>query len=548
MQRLNTICLLLVVCIFLFVLITQTDINYNKSDQNSSIVHLDNDSFCNGTYRIIKSGLYKICEDITFCPPVSCLQTYQNLPGGIGQAYNLGFFAAITIEADNVILDLQGYTIKQSKKHYLHQRFFACVELGHSPFMPKQGPIPFTDTFRGPSCTVIKNGTLGLSSHHGIHGNVAYDLILKNLTICDFEVGGIALNGCTCVDIGDCSIGPGSVHTPVNSFFSHSKALQLFLQDHEKECLNDVSLCLHDGRILTRKSVYNALIDESSTSTLFTTMNSPFPEGNMYGIVLNSAGVVVNALPTTRDDNKRHVLGNYDISLHNIYVHGIKSCPIETKALLRHKTSQQSSYGLHVQKDNIGAVFQLDQCTDSTTQLYKGNIVSDAQLWLSVALPNTCDKLTNIKISRCPFASHKRTSTPSSTISPRIIDWVQQSNNSVEHYIDTEFIGGGDTMAHIMKGNMGILINQGKNIHLHDVEVDGVSNKMSTTSSYKHHSQNPIVCGESSFGILINSSVDISMKKVDVKNVYSLQGDEYVEHICIIGDCQGIDTPVKKKF
>ena len=44
------------------------------------------------------------------------------------RAYRLGFFAAVTLEADNVVLDMNGHWIRQSRRHHLRQRFFACVE------------------------------------------------------------------------------------------------------------------------------------------------------------------------------------------------------------------------------------------------------------------------------------------------------------------------------------------------------------------------------------------------------------------------------------
>ena len=44
---------------------------------------------------------------------------------------------------------------------------------------------------------LIKNGTLSRSSHHGIHGNKNTNIIIQNLSIKDFEVAGIALNGTT---------------------------------------------------------------------------------------------------------------------------------------------------------------------------------------------------------------------------------------------------------------------------------------------------------------------------------------------------------------
>ena len=49
--------------------------------------------------------------------------TVKTTPSGF---YHMGFFAAITIECPNVVLDLNGHMIRQSELHRLQQRFFAC--------------------------------------------------------------------------------------------------------------------------------------------------------------------------------------------------------------------------------------------------------------------------------------------------------------------------------------------------------------------------------------------------------------------------------------
>ena len=40
--------------------------------------------------------------------------------------YQLGFIAAVTIECDDVVFDLNGHTLEQSNVFYLQQRFSAC--------------------------------------------------------------------------------------------------------------------------------------------------------------------------------------------------------------------------------------------------------------------------------------------------------------------------------------------------------------------------------------------------------------------------------------
>ena len=43
--------------------------------------------------------------------------------------YHLGFFAAITVECDDVIIDLNGFSIKQSKEHNFQQRSISGMTL-----------------------------------------------------------------------------------------------------------------------------------------------------------------------------------------------------------------------------------------------------------------------------------------------------------------------------------------------------------------------------------------------------------------------------------
>ena len=152
---------------------------YNKNTPYSAIL-LSNKSFKDGTVRITTPGKYILTENIIFHPnekndfqPTREQVKSGQYPMGKDGAYHLGFFAAITIESNDVILDLNGKSIGQSKLHNLQQRFYANIEIANSPFIPKQGPASLSNknNFKSPDNVVIMNGTLGLSSHHGIHGN-----------------------------------------------------------------------------------------------------------------------------------------------------------------------------------------------------------------------------------------------------------------------------------------------------------------------------------------------------------------------------------------
>ena len=86
--------------------------------------------FQNGTYRIRQPGIYRFIEDVEFGPRPD--NDYWNDLGSseypINQ-YFLGFFAAITIESDNVIIDLNGHTLQMAKEFYLLQRFCNLIEV-----------------------------------------------------------------------------------------------------------------------------------------------------------------------------------------------------------------------------------------------------------------------------------------------------------------------------------------------------------------------------------------------------------------------------------
>ena len=111
------------------------------------------------------------------------------------RAFGIGFFSALIIQASNITIDLNGYKIEQSFEHALQQRFFSVIELASIPFLPTQGPHTFGSSIKAADRCLITNGTIGRSSHHGIHGNLATNIIIKDIHFENYEVGTISLNG-----------------------------------------------------------------------------------------------------------------------------------------------------------------------------------------------------------------------------------------------------------------------------------------------------------------------------------------------------------------
>ncbi len=200
------------------------DTNESLSPLEDNFITLYQDDFEQGTYRITQSGHYKLGQDIFFGPQKSNdywppFDLYHVYPP---TAYYLGFFAAITIEADDVTIDLGGFSLQQTDEFYLVQRFFNAIELNDRVFAQNNGvsSLNYQRTDRliegealagsimKPRNVVIKNGVIGKSSHSGIHGNGVTGLTIFNVNIRDFEVSGIHCNGCKNVEITDSKVGP----------------------------------------------------------------------------------------------------------------------------------------------------------------------------------------------------------------------------------------------------------------------------------------------------------------------------------------------------
>jgi len=143
-------------------------------------------------YIIDKPGKYKLEEDIkiNFYPNPYDIFDVQSTGNDL-----FGFPAAIKITAEGVDLDLGGNTLYQSPQDFCVQRFFALIQLNNSPFSINAGPIPKSYTsLESASYVRIHNGELGLTSHQCILGNDNNNILLQDISMCDFEVTAVTLN------------------------------------------------------------------------------------------------------------------------------------------------------------------------------------------------------------------------------------------------------------------------------------------------------------------------------------------------------------------
>lgn len=499
-------------------------------------IHLTPRSFVNGTVRITVPGYYKLNSDITFEPnidnnfqPTDKQITSGQYPMGKEGAYHLGFFAAITIESDDVILDLNGYKIEQSEKHSIMQRFFSIIELASSPFIPKQGPSSFSNknNFKPSNTVLIKNGRLGRSSHHGIHGNSMKNILLMDLDINEFEVAGIALNGAEDSILKNITIHDNDQKIPVLSNFSQAIFIKPFLKKVKKQfpnaSLNLISGSKNIDTIIselnnsieyTKNELYNNR--ELDDNNIFKNKSGLY-DGNAYGIVLNVNGVVINHLKKERTDK---MIGNKNIHLENIKINNIITEPVEFVGLSLEEESNPSkqqariiraekepAFGGKSQAGPVGDILEVEKLLNANNT-YKQNILSNSQLIIAKYLSKD-NKGTN-------------------NISPEIVDWAE-SNKSLIDVMNSNklsFTYGGDSMGHIMKGNIGLFISAGENVKVDKINIHSIETKNNKVGSsiFIDYTDEDSKLGLLACGCCITGSNNIVMKNEEIKYINSQHG------------------------
>merc|ERR550525_1167333 len=98
---------------------------------------------------------------------------------------------------------------------------------------------------------VIKDGTLGLSSHHGIHGHYNKDVTISNVHIKDFETHGVQMSYFNNLKITDVEIGPSSTTAYLKGEYAYARwtiqALERIRDDGDKYKEDEFPI-LFDGR------------------------------------------------------------------------------------------------------------------------------------------------------------------------------------------------------------------------------------------------------------------------------------------------------------
>ena len=279
----------------------------------SNAIPLAQSDFDTGPYRIKTPGYYYLTEDISF--DQSAGRTEDRPRTG-------AWFAAISVECDNVIIDLNSYTLECTQNFVEKQDFkvFSMIELANSPFPHLVFAYSDVTKFKAAHNVEIKNGALGRSPHHGIHGNMNTDVNIHDLVARDWEVAAISLNGLKNGIIKNINIS-GIEH---NVAFTGLVAV--------------IQSALVELYILKAKGDENAqaYIDALEVMAASSDPNQsgrgqlpPDHDGNCYGIFLNRT-VDVGPLPSGHCDD-----GTINcVSIENVTVCNMVTSIIETVGML----------------------------------------------------------------------------------------------------------------------------------------------------------------------------------------------------------------------
>lgn len=555
------------------------------------ITWLTADDFVYGTYIIDQPGIYRLAEDISFNPnspetltdalntgaippelapllelpnPVDAYHAGNPLftqfqfeggdaftPGGPldarydPAAYGVGFFAAIAISADDVILDLNGHTIEQSAEHALLQRFFAVIELADQPFVPNQGPSGFGDEIDPAKNVTILNGTLGLSAHHGIHGNGNENVTVANVDFVDYEVGAIALNGVDGLTVTNVTA-TNRKDVPVLGTFSSGRFIASYINDLVRSgstttlTVGDETLTAVDVQADLAESINNAhydlvanpnvvdgraQIDSSAHPAEHALYNNPtgLIDGNSYSFLLNQFGVAVDGFPTAPDGVTK--IPSKNVAFRNVHVYDQQSFINEVLAI----DVGDGKAAI----DPVGAVFQIrnvDPATgepvtisdnDDALATYTGNAVANAQALVAKATLNGDFDSSTLDVSRV-------------NINDAVLDWIE-GEAGYETLADAglTYVCNGDSMFHVNKGAIAFKMDAAVGVQLTNTSVNGLTNVGAAGSTlcgdYENDYSHPLALlpgygGANVRGYTFSGSTDVMVNRSTVNDLYASWG------------------------
>ena len=335
---------------------------------------------------------------------------------------------------------------------------------------------------------------------------------ISNLQIKDYEVAGISLNGGVSIIIEDCMLHGSSTKISALSNYSHCKFDLPFLEKIVKKDPTQVLQTNTGAKSVL--AIYEKVKEEVALfeeATIYKKdYDGPFLnksglyDGNTYGLVLNSLGVVVNGFKPMRNEETK---GNENIVCRNITIKNTISDGSQVFGLFHTNSKNEEAYGKSAFVGPVGDMLNLN----------------------AMILPNGTfnqDFVCEMQMAISKFSDSKGTS----NIDAYLYDeWILNNTNIFDDISmnkdDTKkryyLVTGSDSMNHRMKGNIGFFISQGLDVRVEDVLIDGVQN--TTMEKFKN--------GADSIGLCICGSKNITTSNVRIQNIVSNQNAHNIKII-----------------
>jgi len=507
-------------------------------------VELRNADFLNGTLRFTTTGYFYLVENVEFGPNAeNGFQPYANQSEYASVAYSLGFFAAMTFEAPDIVLDLRGFTVVQSTAHALAQRFYAHVELGEAPFLGGQGPAAFAPESTTVDGATVMNGVLGRSSHHGVHGNTGDHVLLRDLVIRDYEVAAVALNGFRSVLVENIHAEGTFTRVPVNARWSTAHFLKPFFElalalsagTNPVEELDVVAA--RDALAALEADVVEDLVTNGlpfinatahpAAAAVFSTGDGVFDGGSAYGMVFYPVGQA--AFGFVNDPEHVRAWETRDILLRNIHIGPTVVRPEEVVALRRTSNSR-------LQIGPVGDVVRVADAMDGLGN-YVAEPVTEGQLALAAL----------VALLSAPEQAMFNTL----HVDPETLDWRAGVATMADLVAADVFryARNGDSMRHVTKGAIGLRADGVQRMCVRTLHVASVQNlgpraKLDPLPGETevwyfggadggHEQQAPQrgYMGSDARGIALAGSNQVAVKGATVENVAARYGFSYGVHV-----------------
>ena len=464
--------------------------------------------------------------------------------------YSMGFFAGITVETDDVIIDLNGFEIAMDEKFYIQQRFFVCISLTNKLFNDNQGPSFMGIGQKSVNNVVIKNGIIGLTSHMGIFGINSHNVHLINLVVRDFETHGIALDKFEGFTIKNVEIGPSvNGQLKVNKRYTTARLMlpvfyavanenpdtEISFYQRGSYTMQDIIDQLLKRMDLAFEYAVNGLtnIDTESdlwkeTRELFINQHGVSTHTSIYGLVLRpkKGGYSEYDEYDENEIDSRHAIID-KLYIHDLIVNHeqVTKIGVSQDIWLRNSFNSPIDLSCAVRKVKHTEEWMHDEdyyepgpLPHIEDAVYYGDVYTDALIAIR-QLSSSCWSLGR------------------TVIWPQIIEWAQNGNTLKEYLnpdddkpLEIKQICGYDMVSGESQGVIGIKIAYSRDVRMSNVRIDNLINMGefgNVDCDYYGRDYN----GNRAAAISIYKGTNVNIAELDVSNIVSFTGPAFGVYI-----------------